>query len=520
MRVFFKTFGCRLNQSEASKTGAVLRTAGWETVVSPDAADVICIHSCAVTATAESEGIRFLRRMKRDYPETFCVFSGCAAAEAGEADLILSGDERDRLGEILLEHFGTGSDQDWLGGIRTARAFLKVQDGCDFFCSYCIVPYRRGGPVSRSAETCLSEAKRMIAAGFQELVLTGCNLSLYAGGLPELVRQVSALPGLGRVRLSSIEPGSCEIALSELMREDPRICRFLHLPVQSGSDAVLKAMGRRYGVGELRARLDAILRNVPDIALGADFITGFPGETEADLEQTLALVGDYPWSNLHVFAYSERPGTPAAELPNRLPNTVRKERAGFLAALGEQKRVAFEKRFAFETVECVIEGIDEEGTAHGWTGQYLPCRFKACGFGRKDLVQVYRVKVALGSNLGDRAANIRQATEMLGEKSLVLKSASPIETDPVEVSGGKFLNTAVLLATVLKPDELMREVHRIEALLGRPNAHRPGNARTIDIDLIEYSGGLSWNTAELILPHPRAAEREFVQIPLRALEDI
>ncbi len=384
MTVAFKTFGCRLNQVENAQFEAGFAAAGLDRV--PVAADprVIVVHSCAVTQAAEDEGLRLLRSLRKRYPAACLVLSGCLVEALGaerlgevDVDLAVPRERRDDLVPLVFEHLGIPfNPRPVRRRSAVQRPALKVQDGCDFFCSYCIVPHTRGAPISRPFDECLEEARSLIAAGHRELVVTGCNTAAYSDrsrGLAALLDALAALPGLDRIRLGSIEPGSIEREIIARMAENPKICRFLHLPIQSGDDAVLARMGRRYTSGHVRDTLAEALRLMPDLALGADFICGFPGETADAFARTRQLVEDFPFSKLHVFPYSERPGTPAASFDGRLPLAERKRRTRALIALAADKRAAFASRFLGRPVELIIERYDKWGRARGWSAEYLAC---------------------------------------------------------------------------------------------------------------------------------------------------
>ena len=384
MTFALKIFGCRLNRAESARFEAALSAAGLEQVPFGEAADVVIIHTCAVTATAENECLRMIRSMRTKYPSALLAVSGCAVDAAPPerlaamgVDLALSREERETLPDRILEKLGLPRLTAPIPPRSTAhRALLKIQDGCSFFCTYCIVPHTRGQPRSVPFGQCLDEAAAFLDAGYREIVVTGCNIACYADQgrrLPELIAALSALPGMGRIRIGSLEPGMNEAALIRRMAEDPRVCDFLHLPIQSGDDAVLRRMGRHYTVDALRRTLDLACEQVPRLGLGADLITGFPGETDAAFEATRALVSAYPFSNLHVFPYSERPGTPAAGFDGVVPVAERKRRAAELIRLREEKRVAFARSFIGREVTVLIEKITPDGNAHGWTAEYLPC---------------------------------------------------------------------------------------------------------------------------------------------------
>ena len=391
MTVSFKTFGCRLTRAETVRFEQAFAEAGVAAVPFGEPSDIVVIHSCAVTQTAENECLRLARSLRRKNPGVFLVLAGCAAESAKPEtlaalgmDLIVHRDRRDALVAAVLAKLaergqGGPADAAAANGTKLHRALLKVQDGCSCFCTYCIVPYTRGAPRSRPFAACLDEARKCVAEGFQEIVVVGCNLAFYEDEgktLPDLLRALTEGAGDGRIRLSSLEPGKCEREVATLMAKEPRLCNFLHLPLQSGSDPVLKRMGRGYTVAELRRTLDAICAEVPMLGLGADFITGFPGETEPLFEETKRLIEAYPFSNLHVFPYSERPGTPAAAFDGKVPLETRKRRAHELIALREQKKATFAKRHLGQTVDVLVERI-QNGEASGWTEDYLECRVDA-----------------------------------------------------------------------------------------------------------------------------------------------
>ncbi len=384
MTVAFKTFGCRLNRAETAQFEAAFVAAGFTRVPFGAPARVLVVHSCAVTQRAEDEGLKLLRGLRRRWPDACLVAVGCAVEAAGEGrllplglDLIIPRAQKDRLAETVLQHLGLPLPSPRHPPVRTTqRALLKVQDGCAFPCSYCIVPQTRGAPHSRPLASCLAEARALLAAGYRELVVTGCNTACYADGphrLPDLLTALLGLPELGRLRLGSIEPGTVENEVFALMAEQPKLCRFLHLPIQSGDDAVLRDMRRRYTVAEVRRTLDAAYARLPDLALGADFICGFPGETPEAFARTVALAQAFPFSLLHVFPYSERPGTPAATLPGALPQAQRAERAQALIAVGKASRAAYAQRFVGRPVTLLVEHFDPEGRARGWSGERLGC---------------------------------------------------------------------------------------------------------------------------------------------------
>ncbi len=385
MRVSFKTFGCRLNRAETAQFEAEFGTAGCEIVPFGTEADIVIFNTCVVTATAEKECMRLIRSQRKKSPLALLAVAGCAVQTVAAerlcslgADLVIPQSKKDTLVSIILRHMGIKSlkDSEFTPSQNLSRALLKVQDGCDFFCAYCIVPYTRGQPRSVPLDDCMKKAAAFITAGFSEIVVTGCNLACYCHGatrLPQLLAELASLPGLGRLRVGSIEAGTVEIEVAQLMADNDKLCRFMHLPAQSGDDFILSRMGRRYSSGMLAQNIRKIVELVPDIGLGTDIITGFPGETKESFGNTRAWLASQPLNNLHVFPYSERPGTPATDYEDMVPPAERKARARQLIALGNELKIAYANTRVGQRNDLLVERFDENGLAHGWSGEYLPC---------------------------------------------------------------------------------------------------------------------------------------------------
>ena len=404
MRVSLKTFGCRLNQAETARFAEGFIAAGWKVVPFASPADVVVIHGCAVTHTAEWKCLQLARGIKRAAQAAgkhapFVVLVGCVVEADGArravagVDLLVPRRDKERLAQIVCARLGAGvSDPSDLLDLadrppppRRTRALLKVQDGCDFFCSYCIVPHTRGAPVSRPWQVVLDEARALAQAGFAELVVTGCNVACYRDGvrgLADLLAAIAALDDVRRIRLSSIEPSTSEREVINLMATGHKLCRYLHLPLQSGDAETLRRMGRKYTPEEFAATVQYAVQRMPDLGLGTDLIAGFPGETEGAFERTRAFVASLPFSNVHVFPYSERLGTPAALLADAVPPAVRKARARALIDLSEEKRLAFAAQFVGRPVEVLLEGTGKDGRGRGWCSPYLDCR--VAGVSRAD----------------------------------------------------------------------------------------------------------------------------------------
>ena len=379
MKVRFETFGCRLNRAEALQREADFLAAGWERVDDFMDADLVVVRGCSVTSKAQTECERLIARIRRKRPDAKVLVEGCLH-DKGDDDPLPPSD-----GSALPK--------------RTARAFLKAQDGCSCHCSFCIVPQFRGKPQSTQFDDLLRRAERLRdEAGYGEIVLTGCNLSLYSSGGKRLPDLVSALASLGgfRLRLGSIEPGAVAKETVSAIAESQNVCRSLHLSVQSASSTVLHAMRRTYGAQELEALLAHIGALLPDCGLGCDIMTGFPGETELDFRQSAAFVTRHRFSNVHAFPFSRRPGTVAASLPRQCDHETRSERAHEIADIARRNRADFAAAFRSREVEIVVE--DEEDVA-GWTSEYLWCTVptaKSGDFPRKSIRRVRVVSAEAG----------------------------------------------------------------------------------------------------------------------------
>ena len=383
MKVCFETFGCRLNKAEALQMEADYLADGWEVTTKHSDANLFVVRGCSVTARAQYECEKLIAHLKRHYPAAGIKVCGCLAS---------GGAASSPLNRKNLPSIRSGEDAASPLPVRTARAYLKVQDGCAGKCTFCIVPKFRGESRSEPFTDLLSRAKRFIDAGYHEIVVTGCNLALYASGGKRLPDLVSALAGLDtgcRIRLGSLEPGACAQETIPAMAEAPNVCRFLHLPVQSGSNKVLLAMQRPYVVRDVEATATIAAKLVPDLGLGCDLMTGFPGESELDFAATRGLLKRLPFVHAHVFPFSERPGTLAAGFPRPLAKDIRSARARLLADDVRSKRRKFAKTFIGKTVEIVVE---DEKTGRGWTGEYLPCEPLSGSFVRKSIARVFITK--------------------------------------------------------------------------------------------------------------------------------
>lgn len=394
-RVGVLTLGCKVNQYESARIADELWRQGLDVVSWQEPLDVCVINTCSVTHVAAAKSRQAIRRMKRRNPQMLLVVTGCgtaadgsAVAGLGEIDLLVANHEKDAAAERVLELLGR-HDGYALPAPRAAscalppggrtRALLKVQDGCSHFCSYCIIPYTRGRPRSRSFAEVLEEARAIAAAGHREVVVTGICVGAYADqgrGLPDLLLALAQIAGIERVRLSSIEPTDVTDRLVDAFARQPKLCRHLHIPLQSGDDAVLRAMNRTYTAGQYVGMVAELRAALPGVAITTDLLVGFPGETEDQFRSTMAVAERCAFSRLHVFPFSPRDGTPAASMPAQVPAEEKDRRVRELVALGGHLARRFAEAHVGREVDVLVEGArTEPGWADGLTDTYLRVRF-------------------------------------------------------------------------------------------------------------------------------------------------
>ena len=396
--VAFMTLGCKVNQYETETMEGLFRQAGYRVVPFTESADVYIVNTCSVTMLGEKKSRQLVRRAQRQNEAALIAVTGCYAQLAPDivgtlpgVRLIVGTQDRGRIVE-LVEEAAAGSEvlRD-VGDIMAAdtfediplfaapertRAFLKIQEGCQNFCTFCIIPYTRGPLRSRALFSVRREAEKLVAAGFREIVLTGIHLGAYGRDLTGTVtladaaRTVLEIDGLQRLRLGSLESVELTPALFTLLRDDRRFARHLHLPLQAGSDAVLREMHRFYDTAGYERLLTRIREEVPGIAISTDIIVGFPGETEAMFQESLAFVRRQEFARVHVFPYSRRPATPAAARSDQVPHPVRRERVKMMQALADEMAADYHGKFIGTIVPVLFE-TQHEGVADGLTDTYI-----------------------------------------------------------------------------------------------------------------------------------------------------
>ncbi|MGB9886034.1 MAG: tRNA (N(6)-L-threonylcarbamoyladenosine(37)-C(2))-methylthiotransferase MtaB [Moorellales bacterium] len=379
-RIAFATLGCKVNQSEVEAFREMFRRQGYRVVPFEQEADVYLIHTCTVTHLSDRKCRQVIRRAVRQNPAATVVVTGCYAQVAPEEVAAIPGVrvvvgakgrqglveavEKARAGReplCLVRPWEEGESFEELpvGGAERTRALVRVQEGCDNACTYCLVPQARGPARSRPPEAARAEVERLVRSGFREIVLTGVNLGAYGRDLgtclADLLRDLVRVPGLGRLRLSSVEPQHFDPELVAVVTGEEKICPHWHIPLQSGDAATLRRMGRTYTPEEYAALVERLRQGRPEGAVTTDVIVGFPGEDEAAFVRTLAFVEAVGFSRLHVFAYSPRRGTAAAELPGQVSAAVKAERSRRLRALGERLARAYAERFVGRELQVLVE---------------------------------------------------------------------------------------------------------------------------------------------------------------------
>lgn len=410
--VTFYTLGCKVNQYESEAMEEAFLDRGYRAVGRDEGADVFVINTCTVTHVADAKCRQAIRRAKRKNPQAVVAVVGCYVQVAPETvraiegvDVLIGTKGRDRIVDAVEEVSATGKkvedvvdlDQvrrfDELGiatELSTTRAAIKVQEGCEMYCSYCIIPYARGHMASRDQGAILEEVRRLVRKGIKEYVLTGIHVASYGKekgpdgqveaerprDLIDLVEAVAEIPGVERIRLSSIEPRW--VTPEKLLRLAAcgKFADHFHLSLQSGSDRILKAMNRKYDKALYLEKIREIRKVFPHAGLTTDVIVGFPGETEEDFRETLAFVEEVGFSKIHIFPYSKREGTPAALFRNQVPPSIKKDRAARLAKREIALRHSFMDRMEGEEVRVLFEEGGDKGNMEGYTGNYLRVRMK------------------------------------------------------------------------------------------------------------------------------------------------
>ena len=402
--VAFHTLGCKVNQYDTQAMLEKFRAAGYQVVPFDGPADVYVINTCTVTGTGDKKSLQLTRRLRREHPESQIILAGCLAQRKGAAlletgaRLIIGTQYRDQVVTLLEKAMAEDAGLSAVNELNAAtpfeeltitaqeehtRATLKIQEGCNNHCTYCIIPSVRGPIRSRSLDNIRQETQRLAAAGYREIVLTGIHLSSYGKDLGDgstlldAIRAVHAVEGVQRIRLGSLEPTIATEGFSQALAVLPKVCPQFHLALQSGSNTVLNRMARRYNMTMYMQAVDNLRAAFPLAAFTTDVLTCFPGETEEEYRETRQVIRDVGFAKIHVFPYSPREGTKAAVMPGQLSKAVKEQRTRELIALGEETAAAYQAQWlGRETTVLIEEKIG--GLWHGYTPEYIPVTLPDC----------------------------------------------------------------------------------------------------------------------------------------------
>ncbi len=415
-KVAFYTLGCKLNYAESSIIADDMANKGYDVVGFDEKPDIFIVNTCSVTDFADRKNRKIIRKAKKINPESKIVVIGCYAQLKPEeisqiegVDLVLGAGEKFNIDKYLLsvpeEKFisceineVSGFHSAYSSGDRT-RSFLKIQTGCDYICTYCTIPKARGKSRSGTSEQIISNAKDIAGKGIKEIVLTGVNIGDYGKGIKEnidflgLLQRLDNVAGIERIRISSIEPNLLTDEIIEFVADSRTVMPHFHIPLQSGSDKILKLMKRRYIREFYEQRVSKVKEIIPHACIGVDVITGFPGETDLEFEKTYDFINKLDVSYLHVFTFSERSGTPAYNMSMKVPMEIRRERNAQLTNLSLKKKYAFYSCFKGETRKVLVEKSKEKDIYTGFTDNYIKVKFTSYDNLENNIVDVNLMEI-------------------------------------------------------------------------------------------------------------------------------
>lgn len=415
-KVSFITLGCKVNQYDSDAMRTLFIHRGYKPVEHSEVADVYIINTCSVTSIGDRKSRQVIRKIRRNNPDAVIAATGCYAQVApeelekmGDVDVIVGHQDRNKIVDYIEEAEKSEKTVNAVKDIMSireyenltvdpegevkARAFVKVQEGCDNYCTFCIIPYARGRLKSRKQEDAVDEIKKLVEKGYREVVLTGIHLGNYGKdlrngtSLSTLVSELLKIPNLLRIRLGSIESVELSDELINIIKNEKRVCHHLHLPLQSGSDAVLKSMNRHYRLKQYKDLIAMLREKIPNLALTTDLIVGFPGETEENFKETLNTLHELKFSAIHVFPFSKRTGTPAAMYPNQITNEEKKKRVHRVQELEKKISKEFRCEFLNKIVHVLAENKKEE-YFEGFSDEYIRVTIKGENVKRGHLYSV------------------------------------------------------------------------------------------------------------------------------------
>lgn len=417
--VAFQTLGCKVNHYETESVWQLFKDAGYGRVDFADHADVYVVNTCTVTNTGDKKSRQVIRRAIRQNPDSVICVTGCYAQTSPAeimaipgVDVVVGTQDRHKMIGYIEQFREERMPINAVGNIMKAkvyeeldvpaftdrtRASLKIQEGCNNFCTFCIIPWARGLMRSRQPEDVLKQAQQLVDAGYKEIVLTGIHTGGYGEDLKDynlakLLKALESVTGLERLRISSIEASQITDEVLDVLKDSPIVVRHLHVPIQSASDTVLRRMRRKYTMAEFGERITRLKEVLPDCAITSDVIVGFPGETEEEFMETFNFINDHKFSELHVFPYSKRTGTPAAMMDDQVDENIKEQRVARLIALSDQLAKEYASKYEGELLEIIPEEFSEEagGRLVGYTDNYLRVAIE----GDESLIgQLVRVKI-------------------------------------------------------------------------------------------------------------------------------
>lgn len=392
MKFNIVTFGCKVNQYESNMMKEKMLSSNFFYEENMSDANIIIVNTCSVTNVADKKCLKMIRRIKREYPNALLVVAGCSSQnnqnvyEALDVDILLGNKDKSKIAELIKEYLDTEKkyvkfynerDLDFedmlINDYNHVRAFVKIEDGCDNFCSYCIIPFVRGSVRSKDFDTVIKEAKLLTEYGHKEIVLTGIHTGHYMSNnhdLTDLINELSKIDDLLRIRISSIEITELNDKFLEMLKINKRVCNHLHIPLQAGSDEILKRMNRKYDLAYYEEKINKIRSIRPDISITTDIIVGFPYETDELFSETLEFSKKMNFSKIHVFPYSIRVGTAAASMPNQVDEVTKKVRVKKLMALSKKQEKEYYEKFKGKELDILVEECDNN-VSIGHTSNYL-----------------------------------------------------------------------------------------------------------------------------------------------------
>ena len=392
MKFNIVTFGCKVNQYESNMMKEKMLSSNFFYEENMSDANIIIVNTCSVTNVADKKCLKMIRKIKREYPNALLVVAGCSSQnnqnvyEALDVDILLGNKDKSKIAELIKEYLDTEKkyvmfynerDLDFedmlINDYNHVRAFVKIEDGCDNFCSYCIIPFVRGSVRSKDFDTVIKEAKLLTEHGHKEIVLTGIHTGHYMSNnhdLTDLINELSKIDDLLRIRISSIEITELNDKFLEMLKINKKVCNHLHIPLQAGSDEILKRMNRKYDLAYYEEKINKIRSIRPDISITTDIIVGFPYETDELFNETLEFSKKMNFSKIHVFPYSIRVGTAAASMPNQVDEVTKKMRVKKLMALSKKQEKEYYEKFKGKELDILVEECDNN-VSIGHTSNYL-----------------------------------------------------------------------------------------------------------------------------------------------------